>query len=81
MDRISKLILTIKSSPFCPIKALSGPPALAGVFKRSEYVHSIFFSVSSEGSRARRARARDLIRLFAKSKPYRSGHSPHCIKK
>ena len=61
MVRISLLIPSVKCSPFCPIKALSGPPALAGVFKRSEYVHSIFFSEPSEGSKARRARARDLI--------------------
>ena len=87
MVRISLLIPSIKCSPFCPIKALSGPPALAGVFKRSEYVHSIFFSEPSEGSKARRAcpeqgrraRARDLIHLFAKSKPNRGGHTPYCV--
>jgi hypothetical protein len=44
MARISTLILAIKDSPFCPDKALSGPPAEAGAFERSDYIYYFLIS-------------------------------------
>ena len=40
----------------CPDKALSGPPASAGAFRRSDDIYYFFFSEPSEGSSEPRAR-------------------------
>jgi len=56
LARVSSLVLASKSSPLCPDKALSGPPASAGTFRRSDDIYYFFFSEPSVGSSEPRAR-------------------------